>query len=147
MLHEGRKNKKKNIQLLSTISHTHPNRQCIRVLKKKYNITSATRLIILISQFCHKSKCFIYTRSYQLCGLFYNPCNRDTLLTTSVLLAQIRKPPDIAKTHAVPDNTEKELHFPTPCRPVLLLRLLATGGILASCCYDRHVMGGLATVV
>lgn len=69
------------------------------------------------------------------------------LLTTSVLLAQIRKPPDIAKTHAVPDNTKEELHFPTPRRPVLLLRLLAAGDILTSCCYDRHVMGGLATVV
>ncbi|KMQ86866.1 hypothetical protein RF55_14038 [Lasius niger] len=67
------------------------------------------------------------------------------LLTTSILLAQIRKPPDIAKTHAVPDNTEKELHFPTPCRPILLLRFLASG-ILTSCRHNRH-MGGLAMVI
>lgn len=69
------------------------------------------------------------------------------LLTTSILLAQIRKPPDIAKTHAVSDNTEKELHFPTPRRSILLLRFLAAGDILTSCRHDRHVMGGLATVI
>lgn len=79
--------------------------------------------------------------------LFYNPCIGIMLLTTSILLAQIRKPPDIAKTHAVSDNTEKELHFPTPRRPILVLRFLAADDILTSCRHDRHVMSGLAMVV
>lgn len=68
-------------------------------------------------------------------------------LTTSVLLAQIRKPPDIAQTNAVSDNTEKELHFPAPCRPVFLLRLLAADNILTRGRHDRHVVAGLAVVV
>lgn len=67
-------------------------------------------------------------------------------LTASVLLAQIRKPPDIAQTDAVPDNTEEELHFPAPCRPVFLLRLLTDGNILTSGRHDRHVVD-LAVVV
>ena len=67
-------------------------------------------------------------------------------LTTSVLLAQIRKPPDIAQTDAVSDNTEKKLHFPTPRRPVLFLRF-STSNILSCCRHDRHVVAGLAVVV
>lgn len=66
-------------------------------------------------------------------------------LTTSVLLAQIRKPPDIAQTDAVSNNTEKKLHFSAPRRPVLLLRILTN--ILTCCRHDRHVVAGLAVVV
>lgn len=70
------------------------------------------------------------------------------LLTATVLLAQVRKPPDIAQTNAVPDNTEKELHLAAPFRPVVLLRLLlVTGGILTWRRYDCYVMSGLAVVV
>lgn len=67
------------------------------------------------------------------------------ILTTSVLLAQIRKPPDVAQTHAVSDDTEEELHFPAPCRPILLLVLLGVDDILVH--HDCHVLGGLAVVV
>lgn len=61
-------------------------------------------------------------------------------------MAQIRKPPDIAQTDAVSDNTEKELHLAAPCRPVLLLDRLLAGNILTRGRHDRHV-GGLAVVV
>lgn len=57
-------------------------------------------------------------------------------------MAQVRKPPDVAQADAVSDDTEKELHFPAPRRPVLLLRLLAAG-ILTSCRHNRHVVGAV----
>lgn len=74
------------------------------------------------------------------------PDRSPLTLTTSVLLAQIGKSPDIAQTDAVPDNTEKELHLPAPCRPVLLLRIHAAD-IWTSRRHDRHVVDGLAVVV
>lgn len=36
------------------------------------------------------------------------------LLTTAVLLAQIWKPPNVAESHRVPNDTEEELHFAGP---------------------------------
>lgn len=39
-------------------------------------------------------------------------------LTSSVLLAQVGKPPDVAQPHRVPDDAEEKLHFPGPRGPV-----------------------------
>lgn len=69
------------------------------------------------------------------------------ILTTSVLLAQVRKPPDISQTHAVSDNTEKELHFAAPCRSVLFFRLWWVVNDILISCHDRYALAGLAVVV
>jgi len=37
------------------------------------------------------------------------------VLTASVLLAQVGKPPDVAEAHRVADDAEEELHLAAPC--------------------------------
>ncbi len=41
---------------------------------------------------------------------------RTGLLTSPVLVSEIRKPPDIAETHSVPDTREDELQLSAPSR-------------------------------
>lgn len=70
-----------------------------------------------------------------------------TLLTSSVLLAQVRESPYIPKPHAVTDNTEEKLHLPAPFRPVLLLGLLTASSILIPGYHDCHVLPCLTFLV
>lgn len=72
---------------------------------------------------------------------------RRESLTSTVLLAQVREPPDISKSHAVTDNTEEKLHLAAPFRSVVLLGLLTVGSILSTAHHDRHVLARLAVLV
>lgn len=69
------------------------------------------------------------------------------LLTSSVLLAQVRESPDIPESHAVTDNTEEKLHLAAPFRSVLLLGFLTASSILASGYHDCHVLACLTFLV
>lgn len=67
-------------------------------------------------------------------------------LTTPILLAQIWKPPDIAKANAVTDDAEEELHFAAP-RGSVFIRVLSSSCILIGGHNNRNVMTTLAFLI
>lgn len=60
-------------------------------------------------------------------------------LTSSILLTQIRKPPDVAQPHRVPDDAEEELHLAGPGSPVRLV--CVDDDMLLHLCRVRVVQG------
>lgn len=68
-------------------------------------------------------------------------------LTSTILLTQVGKAPDVAQPHRVADNAEKELHFATPGSPVRFSWYIHRLHRVALRCrqHNGHSMGAIAT--
>lgn len=56
----------------------------------------------------------------------YICCFIFSLFTSTVLLAQVRKSPNVAQPNGISDNTEKELHFSGPSSAIRIVFVIAT---------------------
>ena len=63
----------------------------------------------LLRVMCHRSECH---------AVRHNSVTQHTLLTSAILLTQVREPPDVAEAHAEPEHGEEELDGAVPGHPL-----------------------------